>query len=145
MTRLKPIVLSSSSRYKDNNILLPTSTFNSIYDTMRYETEKKIIAAMNKLFNEESEDILQKNKSLQEEVLPLKKEIESLKKSLKWCSRYKDLRERLMPLINELVKDWVIHDNSGDCWGMTEYWPQWERWIKYWYKWVEYDIDSGSL
>ena len=112
---------------------------------MRYETEKKIIAGMNKLFNEESEDILQKNKSLQEEVLPLNKEIESLKKSLKWCSRYKDLRERLMPLINELVKDWIIQDTSGDCWEMTEYWPQWERWIKYWYKWVEYDIDSGSL
>lgn len=50
---------------------------------MRYETERKIIDGMNKLFNAESEDIIQKNKALQEEVNPLKEEIAQLKKQLK--------------------------------------------------------------
>jgi len=67
--------LAAVSIYANNSLLY--------YEQMRYETEKKIIAGMNKLFNEESEDILQKNKALQEEVSPLKKEIEQLKKSLK--------------------------------------------------------------
>jgi len=68
-------LIAAVSIYANNSLLY--------YEQMRYETEKKIIAGMNKLFNEESEDILQKNKALQEEVSPLKKEIEQLKKSLK--------------------------------------------------------------
>lgn len=112
---------------------------------MRYETERKIIDGMNKLFNAESEDIIQKNKALQEEVNPLKEEIAQLKKQLKWLRWYKDQYDHLMILIWALCEDGIIKDTSWDQWVMTEDWPQWERWIQYEYKEEKYDIANWSL